>query len=130
MSHKIGKKLDLHEPSSDDVPWFASIGTGGRHWQGTAIPSICKIAGVPVLHNRSIRATGIQMLRETGFADLVGTGEYLDTLDPSEEFQDEEDFEDLDQGEAEFMEYEEEEILETKPDLASFIGDQLEQEGQ
>ena len=54
MSHKIGKKLDLHEPSSDDVPWFANIGTGGRHWQGTAIPSICKIAGVPVLHNRYV----------------------------------------------------------------------------
>ena len=72
---------------------------------------------------RSIRATGIQMLKGTGFADLVGSGEYVDTLDLSEDDQDEE--------EAEFMEYEgeNEEIIETKPDLGSLIGDVSEQEG-
>ena len=72
---------------------------------------------------RSIRATGIQMLKGTGFADLVGSGEYVDTLDLSEDDQDEE--------EAEFMEYEgeNEEIIETKPDLGSLIGDVSQQEG-
>ena len=72
---------------------------------------------------RSIRATGIQMLKGTGFADLVGSGEYVDTLDLSEDDQDEE--------EAEFMEYEgeNEEIIETKPDLGSLVGDVSEQEG-
>ena len=73
---------------------------------------------------RSIRATGIQMLKGTGFADLVGSGEYVDTLDPSEDYQEGEE-------EAEFMEYEgeNEEIIETKPDLGSLIGDVSEQEG-
>ena len=65
------------------------------------------------------------MLRGTGFADLIGSGEYVDY--PSEDYQ-EEDEEDLDQGEAEFIEFEE--ILETKPDLGPLIGDVIEQESQ
>ena len=51
MSVKTGKKLDLHESSSDDVPWYAN-GATGKHSLGWAVPSLCKLAGVPVLHNR------------------------------------------------------------------------------
>ena len=67
------------------------------------------------------------MLRGTGFADLIGSGEYVDY--PSEDYQEDEEDEDLAQGEAEFMEFEE--VLETKPDLGPLIGDELcEQEGK
>ena len=73
---------------------------------------------------RSIRATGIQMLRSTGFANLLGSGEFVDAIDPSE---DEGDY--LEQDEAELMDLEEE-GLETKPDLGSLVGDDFEQECQ
>ena len=69
---------------------------------------------------RSIRATGIQMLRETGFASLIGSGEFVDAIDPSE------DEDDLDQDESELMDLEEE-TLESKPDLSSLTGDECDQ---
>ena len=51
---------------------------------------------------------------------------------PEDYQEDDDDDDDLDQGEAELMEFEGEsqEILETKPDLGSLIGDAFEQEGQ
>ena len=51
MSIKTGKRLDLHDSSSDDAPRFAADGIG-RDSLGQAIPSLCRVAGVPVLHNR------------------------------------------------------------------------------
>ena len=51
MSMKTSKRFDLHDPTSDDAPWFAADGIG-RDSLGQAIPSLCRLAGVPVLHNR------------------------------------------------------------------------------
>ena len=64
------------------------------------------------------------MLRSTGFANLLGSGEFVDAMDPSEYKED-----DLEQDEAELMDLEEE-GLETKPDPGSMIGDECEQEWQ
>ena len=54
MTVRTGKKLDLHESSSDDVPWYAN-GATGKHSLGWAVPSLCKLAGVPVLNNRYVQ---------------------------------------------------------------------------
>ena len=53
MTVRSGKKLDLHESSSDDVPWYAN-GATGKHSLGWAVPSLCKFAGIPVLNNRYV----------------------------------------------------------------------------
>ena len=120
----VGKKFDLHESESDRVPWYTN-----HNSITLAMPSLCKLAGVPVLDNRSIRASGIQMLKGLGYANLVRSrghyqGHYQGSSNASEECQED----DSDPG-AELDSFEfEEEGLEINPDLGAVTEGIVEQD--
>ena len=59
---KVIKSFDLHEGSSDNVPWYAANVSTGLSSIGQAITALCRLAGVPKApHNRSVRATGKEL---------------------------------------------------------------------
>ena len=110
----VGKKFDLHESQSDHVPWYTNVPTG-KNSISLTLPSLCKLAGVPVFQNRNVRYSGIQMLKGLGYHNIISSQGIVDTLVASEEYQDGSDLED----ELDSFDYKE---VEMKPNMGPPIG--------